>query len=563
MKNVFIAVGGSGAKVAEALVRLLAIGFPTRKAAGVYTSHGDSLQIWRIDPDRSSGAAVALQSCVTEYAQLQGYLSNGGDQQHKLGSHWAMDLDPSVRHLDPLQLPQATPSDNEIKTLRGILDSRYGGRKSSDPLLEPFYTDDELDVRIDRGFYQKPFIGAPIMAIFADSLNDENSPGGREAGLTAFNNNATNFFLCGSLHGGTGACGVPVMGKFLGERKRQNPHWGWRIGGCLLSPYSVPPQPPFKALREGERVAEQDVNALLNRHSNDPAFKELTVEEKKDLVYQILRGFYADPSDMEARARQGLTYYKAHSANYFDELYLVGKPEPDKLKVWSNGGSSQRNPLNSAEVVAALAALNYFAGSGAGDRQSYIIGASTADMQSERMKLSELPKYRLGRGGEEVDPEKVFLSTAVLRHLILHQIPWGDRAVNWDKSIAGLRSYYQNNEQKKEEDLAFYRRVADALISNIGALLDPGQTIGWSGDDFRELSSYLSDAEADVREITAKTAKKLFSLEAKESLSTGLSSIKVSAIEFGGWCPQGDHFSRGEYLRGVWSRLFERAQDKQ
>jgi hypothetical protein len=67
MKNVFIAIGGSGAKVAEALVRLLAIGCPTRKQNDVYTSAGDTLQIWRIDADRSAGAAVALQNAIRQY----------------------------------------------------------------------------------------------------------------------------------------------------------------------------------------------------------------------------------------------------------------------------------------------------------------------------------------------------------------------------------------------------------------------------------------------------------------------------------------------------------------
>ena len=77
----------------------------------------------------------------------------------------------------------------------------------------------DLDVQIDRGFYQKPFIGSAVMSIFAKSLEDDATPGGRAAGLTAFSNTPTNFFLCGSLHGGTGACGVPVMANFLKNRK--------------------------------------------------------------------------------------------------------------------------------------------------------------------------------------------------------------------------------------------------------------------------------------------------------------------------------------------------------
>src|SRR5688572_31118185 len=69
MRNVFIAVGGSGTKVAEALVRLLAIGFPTHKENGILTSAADSLQIWRLDPDRNSGGAVSLGNYLKDYEE--------------------------------------------------------------------------------------------------------------------------------------------------------------------------------------------------------------------------------------------------------------------------------------------------------------------------------------------------------------------------------------------------------------------------------------------------------------------------------------------------------------
>lgn len=561
MKNVFIAVGGSGAKVAEALVRLLSVGFPTHKENGLYTSAGDSLQIWRVDPDINAGAAFALQNCIKEYQELQRHLNDADTGNLNLASsRWAMDIDTRIRHLDPLQLPRATEKDNEVKTLRGVLDSGYK-KNSSAPLLDPFYEEKDLDVVIDRGFYQKPFIGAAVMAIFAASLSDENSPGGKEAGLTAFHNNAANFFLCGSLHGGTGASGVPIMGRFLGTRKKSNPHWGWRIGACLLTPYCVPPQPPFNALREDETVSDQQIDDLMRKHADDPAFADLSVERKRDLIKQILQGFYADPEDMEMRARQGLAYYRDHSADYFDELYLVGKPEPDKLQVWSNGGQSQSNPLNSAEVIGALAALNFFATQNAGSAQSYFIGSSSDNVDSKRLSLSQLPKYSLGPDGDEIDPEKVFLATAILHHLLLHQIRWEIPAKSWS-GIEGLREIYRNNESKKIEDQSHYSYAANLIAKSMRNILYPGETLGWSGEDAERLSKILSGSPPDVAEITEKMAKRFFGSEAKDSLVLGQSAIKVSTVEFGKWAPLKDRFSRGEYLRHVWSNLFVRAKDQ-
>ncbi len=562
MKHVFIAVGGSGAKVAEALVRLLAIGCPTRKQNGTFTSAGDTLQIWRIDPDRSAGAAVALQTAIRHYEDLQKHLSDVSPVGTLASSSWALELDTRIRNLDPLQLPRAADNDNEIKTLAGVLDSQYGALKRSAPLLTPFYAQKDLEVEVDRGFYQKPFIGAAIMAIFAASLRDETSPGGKEAGLTAFNNNQVNFFICGSLHGGTGACGVPVIGKFLSARKKANPAWGWRVGGSLLAPYCVPPQPPFSALPEGEEADDRLIDKLVKSHSDDPAFADLTPEKKRELVKQILLGFYADPDDMEARARQGLAYYKDYSADYFDELYLVGKPEPDKLKVWSNGGNSQRNPLNSAEAVAALAALNFFTGANTGDQQSYVVGASTSDLNSQKMRLYNLPKYKLNLadGGDEIDLEKVLLATSVLHHLLLHQIPWEVSAGSWPSSIEGLRQVYKNNSTKQKDDQTHYSRALDLLSGAMMAVLDPKQTVGWDSSDAAQVFNYLSGDANTVKETNEKIAKRLNG-EPRGTLMLGRSAAKLTALDFGKWFPTGVQFSRGEYLRQIWSQIFTRAQD--
>jgi len=563
MKNVFIAVGGSGTKVAEALVRLLAAGFPTRRENGVVTSAGDSFEIWRVDPDRASGAAVALQKCVDEYAQLQAHLADGQPPEEGVaGSRWAAELATEIRFLDPLKLPVSGERDNEIKTLRGILDSGLS-RETSLPFLSPFFTPEDLDVEIDRGFYQKPFIGSAVMAIFAESLGKENSPGGKAARLTRYDNNKVNFFLCGSLHGGTGACGVPVIGKFLKERKNTPVGTGWRLGACMLAPYSLPPQPPFTALPEGEPITEQLVLDLLKSKDAEPAFQSLsTPEEKKTLITQILLGFYADPADMESRARQGLTYYKRHSAGYFDETYLVGKPEPDKLRIWSNGGGSQSNPLNSAEIIAAVAALNFFSSANTGDARSYVVGTSTPDLESNSMRLSHLPKYKIDGGKVEVDPEKVILATAFLHHLLIHQIPWDAKADNWPKKeIPELRAYYRDNEAKKENDWREYQEAARLLASSLTGLLDPNRAKGWSGEDAAEVARLLSSDPATVAELSAKTAKRWLRDEAEVPLTLGKSAVKASTFEFGRWCPLGPQFSRGEYLRFAWSQLFSRGKD--
>jgi len=351
------------------------------------------------------------------------------------------------------------------------------------------------------------------------------------------------------------------MGKYLGSLKRNNQGWDWRVGACLLTPYCVPPQPPFGALREGQ-PSQQQVDDLVKEHGDKPAFLGLTIEDKRKLVEQILLGFYAEPEAMEARARQGLAYYRDHSADYFDELYLAGKPEPDKLKVWSNGGESQSNPLNSAEVVAALSALNFFSRAGTGSPESYVIPTSTAELNSEKMSLRDLPCYTAGE--DEIDPERVFLATAVMHHLVTKQIPWDLAARGFPKEIERLREVYQDNEPRKIEDHKKLQSAAALLAKFVMTTIDPNpqHTIGWSGDDATRIWPYLANDASSIKEITAKTAKKFLGKEAKGELELGDSSIRISTFEFGAWCPDTADFTMGEYLRLVWSNLLAHVQKR-
>jgi hypothetical protein len=352
---------------------------------------------------------------------------------------------------------------------------------------------------------------------------------------------------------------VPVVANFLKTRKDQNTGWGWRIGGCLLAPYVTPPNPPFSALEDGAEFTESDVNQSLERFGSEPAFAGMTPEEKQELIKQIFQGFYADPEDMEARAKQGLAYYRDHSADYFDELYLVGKPNPNKLKTWSNGGATQRNPLNSAEVVAAIASLNFFAQANTGNQKSYVIGSSIADVPAEDMRLSHLPSYKVG--GTEIDGEKVMLATAMLNHLVLHQIPWQNvRASIKDFELC---RFYDDKESRIGPDQASFTEALRLISSSLQNLTRENHEqfpTGWNGRDAQEMWKYLSSDQGSISDVEKKLAKKMFGSEAKAPVTLGNSAVKFTTQDFGKWCPQGDQFTRGDYLRFIWTEIFNRCQ---
>ena len=566
MDNVFIAIGGTGTKVAEALVRLLAVGFPTtRDGSNLLTSAGKRLEIWRLDPDRSSGAAVALEAALADYAAIQNAFSDGASSPGIASSNWAMGIDLKVRDLNPLQLPGVDRNDNRSPTLRGILDSGLAGRASSKDLLGIFYRDTDLDVEIDRGFYQKPFIGAAVMGIFAESLGRNGSPADAECQLSRFDERPVNFFLCGSLHGGTGACGLPVMGQFLDQRRRNR----WRLGACLLGPYCMPAGPPHRKLDPGEPLTQADVDGCvesLKAHG----FGDLPPAELQKLAEQVLLGFYADPQEMVDRAAHNLTYFHERIASHFDTVFLAGKSTPDTLPTWSNGGESQRNPMNTTEVVAALGALSFFSGATPTTQNAYLIpraAQAAATERQGRLMANDLPSVQIAgeQGVETVRPEQVFLATAVLAHIVLRQIPWDAKnRTDWPY-FEKLARFYVDDDLRRQQDHERFTSGLGAIARTVRMLLDEGQTLGWAPGAGAELAQYFSSNPADVNGVTDRLQERrrgpfgnIFGKgEPPPPLRFAGSELRTSVVEFGSWGPDGETLDRGAYLRRCWSRLHD------
>lgn len=568
MDNVVVAIGGSGTKVAEAIVRLLAIGFPTRQArtdhGNVLTSAGDTLRIWRVDTDSGNGASHSLQEAVEGYNRLQAYLSASASPR------WGMDMsiEPQVRHLNPLNLPGVDT--RTVKNLRGLLDSGAAGKESSRHILEAFFEPRELDVKIDRGFYQKPFIGSAAMAMFASSLTVPNSQGAQQVQLNALSTgNPVRFFLCGSLHGGTGASGVPVLGRFLREQKALSNNREWRICACLLAPYLQPSEPPIPSKeipQDQSEPAEELIDSLVEKYGNKPAFNNLTDGEKRDLVKQVLQGFYADPKEMEARFRQGLKYFCDHAAEYFDDIYMVGKLQPDILPSdnWSNGGANQNNPLNSAEVIAALQALEFFSNENGAKPGLIKITRLAKTGNPARLRLRDLPNYEIA--STSIDPERVFLSSALMRHFLAQIIPWDLPIDGWQGWMDHLRTFYNDNPGRKEEDPRAFPEIANLLSGFLSSILNPKSTCGWEGTEAAQLHPFLSDDEEVYRSLQNKMKGGFWGLKASRPIEFGSSEIQISIPQMGklwpfnGVSPDGQSFTRGDYLRFLWTELVTRCQ---
>jgi hypothetical protein len=346
------------------------------------------------------------------------------------------------------------------------------------------------------------------------------------------------------------------MAKFLGELKKRNANW--KLGGCMLAPYAQPPLPPTLPTLRPELDLNSQIRSIINMHRDEEPFRSSPHPE--ELIRQILLGFYAKPQEVIERAKQGLGYYKDHLIEHFDALYLVGKTQLDQLDTWSNGGSTQINPINSAEVIAAITALNFFAGAveGSGhNAKSYLVGTSSNTLNPQKMRLGDLPLYQVA--GATVDAEKLVLTAAVTRYLVRHILPW-DRNIFTGKEFLYNARNYVNYGTEYQDDKTAYLAAAAIFTNAIDLLINPHptRTKGWSGEDFTQLIPLLTE---DASLIMHKLGRKsIVSSAPKEPITLGLSHIELRDEEFQKWRVDKKEFTRAEYLRAVWSQVLERAK---
>jgi hypothetical protein len=563
-RNIFVAVGGTGAKVADAFVRLLALGYP------IVVDKLSDIEIWCLDPDTQAGAGQVLDNYVnSEQAGYKDLTGSGNGKANFHDGYWCPH-EVRLKRFDPSKLSSEGESATALQepTLQGIL-ATNSDNVTSRRILSLFFKPEEVDIRLNRGFYQKPFIGSAIMAAYANSLQSPQSDAGKKLDFNTLKENDVHFFLCGSLYGGTGACGVAVLGKVLKGQEVKR----WRIGGCLMAPYQLPPAPPRTA-DAGYTYQKGDEKRFLAQWTNEDFLRGLREEEQEEIIKQILTGFFAGSKNLAHRASQALIYYKDHAVQDFDRLYLIGKSEPDAAEglVWSNGGSKQRNPPNSAEVIAALSAFHFFSSDTKAATNSYTLALTEDSARPHELKLSDLPRYSISRPANApyesltlddaallIDPERVLLATAATLLLIRTQLPWME-----DPSLNDASKYEYELEvakayRKKQDQVAIDRdsmgKINSALFTSIRYLFgnspEEARQRGWDPACFGQLKPFFAPTKDDLRTFEDRLAKK-----SDQPLMLGSSRIFVTADVFKKWGWGGGDYSLEKLLRYTWWKLY-------
>jgi hypothetical protein len=332
-KYYVMAIGGSGALAGESLVHLCAAGF----------MGNDEIDFIIVDPDQTNENVQRLQQTILNYRKVRSSMN----QKHSILFTPEMKYNPGNFW---------NPNAGEESNLENGISYVHLNREDNIKyrlLTNLLFSEDKRKEKLDKGYKGNPMIGTIFMKdieeaeFFKEMAAEEN----------------LNLFVFGSLFGGTGASGIPVMGKSLKDM-RQEKGKGSYIGACITLPYFSIKQP--KEMQETD-FKKYNVNLLPDSHNFLPAVK------------------FAIP------------YYinKAkNKENGYDAIYFIGCPDSFETsqRDFAIGGKEQKNKSHYVNLFAASAFLDYVAkrsdNAGAKDTQFF---ATSVNCDGTCLTLNNLP----------------------------------------------------------------------------------------------------------------------------------------------------------------------------
>lgn len=295
-----IFIGGTGAKCAEAFVHMA--------ASGVMGGRGNTFHVLTMDVDATNGNRGQALEAVGRYALLR--------ETFPATAQYAESplFGPEIIHYDwHVTLPDSFPQAAGKNCLSAM---RTQGENDEEALMRLFYTDEELGFDFSReGFHAIPAIGAPVIQYILDSGE---SLGRFAEFCSAFRlevRDDSHIVVCGSIFGGTGACGIPAVTRYMNNIMRTTDLRGrCESHGVLMLPY----------YRFGEPGAKD----------------EMGVHARK--FYNNTRGALAFYDGMEAELA-------------YSSVYLIGSPVDYDMGGYCPGMENQKNPPTPMEWESALA----------------------------------------------------------------------------------------------------------------------------------------------------------------------------------------------------------------
>lgn len=321
MRNLYIiAIGGSGERILKSFVMLMAAGVPVG---------AEHIHPVIIDNDENSHALKQCLDLIRFYRSNP--ISLQPDEHSKTGAHHLYDMvseDPqdwgsffSAKIDRPVVLNRAGSAiGNLANVIGGIDDESNPHYKIVKEELDLLFTQDDLDMPLHVGFVGNPNIGSIVL----NSLSLQENAFKEIKDNLASNDGV---IVLGSLFGGTGAAGIPLVVNTLHAIAPANRP---TIGTVAVLPY-------FKLQGDDQAhiidVDRWDVNS----------------------------------DSFETKTRAALMYYDQYMKDQVNYQYYVGDGDAKDVFEHNVGGDSQNNRTHIVELLSAMSIIDFSKQSGHGN----------------------------------------------------------------------------------------------------------------------------------------------------------------------------------------------------
>ncbi|WP_254172907.1 tubulin-like doman-containing protein [Planktothrix pseudagardhii] len=313
MAAYLIAVGGTGMKIAQAVVQLA--------AAGLYSDlPKKTLNIYLIDSDEGNGNLAETHNSITFHQTCYQLLKVSNSEPPV----FLTPITPTTEKSNHWPILEEQNQETFIQIFNYSTERKDTARY----LFDVFYSQEERDpnTKTNVGFHGKPAVGAACITKIAEEENQKDSVW-NSIRTTIKTDNQAQVVICGSIFGGTGASGLPTIGRLL---KKDNTPETLTLNAVFMLPYFTLDETKISQNGEESEVKKQQ-------------------SKIKDLSDQL-----------PLNANAALRYYDEKAKDIFDTVYLLGVPERKKIPGNKDGGSQQKNPPLFLEFYAALAVRDGF-----------------------------------------------------------------------------------------------------------------------------------------------------------------------------------------------------------
>ena len=322
-ENYIIAIGGTGSRCLEAIIHLA--------AAGLFQT---SMHVLIIDPDQNNGNSTRVRTLLTSYHALHLAHQPQGAERKRTLMGWEKLPNPELLQASfnmksgnsNEQHPLFWHNPNASQRRFGEVIQYQAQSEEFKKFLDLFYEPNDLEMVLDVGYRGRTNVGA--VALKQDLEGTASIP---HAGLHEFleklnidlQTKEARVFVMSSVFGGTGAAGLPTIPQLIANLPTNvmamDNRARLRYGCAMMTPYFAFPKGTNTSSGPGTDSARHSV------------------------------------------ATQAALLHYAHVPPNYQHVYFIGAPErPQTSSHNFAGGQNQLNDPHYAEIVAALAAWQFF-----------------------------------------------------------------------------------------------------------------------------------------------------------------------------------------------------------